>query len=214
MYIHKNKLMHKIFYLKPIIYSLNERKRGDYLNLIAWMIIACEIAFWIVIILGLATRYMFKKQKLSFFILALTPVVDFFLLIVTSIDLYGGATATYAHAIAAVYIGISIAFGKSMIQWADERFQYYVMKSGEKPRRRYGIEYAKHYFKSWIQHLIAYAIGAALLAAMMYIVPNGKTNVLQNVVEVWTVIVGIDFLLSLSNFVWLKKEKESGYTNS
>lgn len=73
--------MHKIFYLKPIVYSLNERKRGDYLNLIAWMIIACEIAFWIVIILGLATRYMFKKQKLSFFILALTPVVDFFLLI-------------------------------------------------------------------------------------------------------------------------------------
>ncbi|MBU8586588.1 hypothetical protein ABET11_19775 [Priestia megaterium] len=184
------------------------------MNLIAWMIIACEIAFWIVIILGLATRYMFKKQKLSFFILALTPVVDFFLLIVTSVDLYRGATATYAHAIAAVYIGISIAFGKSMIQWADERFQYYVIKSGEKPRRRYGKEYAKHYFKSWIQHLVAYAIGAALLAAMMHIVPNGKTNVLQNVVEFWTVIVGIDFLLSLSNFVWPKKEKESGYTNS
>ncbi|MDW4508635.1 hypothetical protein R7236_09490 [Priestia megaterium] len=183
------------------------------MNLIAWMIIACEIAFWIVILLGLAARYMFKKQKLSFFILALTPVVDFFLLIVTSVDLYGGATATYAHAIAAVYIGISIAFGKSMIQWADERFQYYVMKSGEKPRRRYGKEYAKHYFKSWLQHLVAYAIGAALLAAMMYIVPNGKTNVLQNVVEFWTVIVGIDFLLSLSNFVWPKKEKESGYTN-
>ncbi|MBY0199767.1 hypothetical protein H7U05_21090 [Priestia megaterium] len=184
------------------------------MNLIAWMIIACEIAFWIVIVLGLAARYMFKKQKLSFFILALTPVVDFFLLIVTSIDLYGGARATYAHAIAAVYIGISIAFGKSMIQWADERFQYYVMKSGEKPRRRYGKEYAKHYFKSWLQHLVAYAIGAALLAAMMYIVPNGKTNVLKSVVEFWTVIVGIDFLLSLSNFVWPKKEKESGYTNS
>ncbi|MER2254346.1 MAG: hypothetical protein ABS933_04525, partial [Priestia megaterium] len=36
------------------------------MNLIAWMIIACEIAFWIVIVLGLAARYMFKKQKLSF----------------------------------------------------------------------------------------------------------------------------------------------------
>ncbi|MED3878389.1 hypothetical protein [Priestia megaterium] len=184
------------------------------MNLIAWMIIGCEIAFWIVIILGLATRYMFRKQKLSFFILALTPVVDFVLLIVTSVDLYRGATATYAHAIAAVYIGISIAFGKSMIKWADERFQYYVMKNGEKPRRRYGKEYAKHYFKSWIQHVVAYAIGAALLGAMMYIVPNEKTGVLQNVVELWTVIVGIDFLLSLSNFIWPKKDKESGYTNS
>jgi hypothetical protein len=204
-------LCKKIFCLKTGAYSLNERERGDYLNLVAWMIIGCEIAFWVVIILGLATRYIFKKQRLSFFILALTPVVDFFLLIVTSVDLYGGAKATYAHAIAAVYIGISIAFGKSMIHWADERFQYYVMKNAEKPRKRYGKEYAKHYFKSWIQHLVAYAIGVTLLAAMMYIVPNEKTSVLQNVVEFWTIIVGIDLLLSLSNFVWPKKEKESGY---
>lgn len=95
----------------------------------------------------------------------------------TSVDLYGGAKATYAHAIAAVYIGISIAFGKSMIQWADERFQYYVMKIGEKPRRRYGKEYAKHYFKSWIQHVVAYAIGSSFSGDDVYSTKRKKRRI-------------------------------------
>lgn len=48
---------------------------------------------------------------------------------------------------------------------------------------------------------------------MMYIVLNGKINVLKSVVEFWIVIVGIDFLLFFFNFVWFKKEKEFGYIN-
>lgn len=85
------------------------------LNLVAWFIVACEIAFWVVIILGLVTRYVLKRNRLGMFFLALTPVIDLLLLVVTTVDLYRGAVATMAHAIAAVYIGVSIAFGKSMI---------------------------------------------------------------------------------------------------
>ena len=48
-----------------------------------------------------------------------------------------------------IYIGVSVAFGKSMIQWADERFRYYVVKEGAKPVKRYGLDYAKHYAKGW-----------------------------------------------------------------
>ncbi len=76
---------------------------------------SCEITFWIVIILGLVTRYVFKKQTLGLVLLALTPVIDILLLIVTGVDLYNGATATIVHGIAAVYIGVSLAFGKSMV---------------------------------------------------------------------------------------------------
>ncbi len=72
------------------------------MNFIAWMIVACEIGFWIVIILGLFTRYVLKKNKLGLFFLALTPIIDLILLIITAADLYRGATATAAHAIAAV----------------------------------------------------------------------------------------------------------------
>ena len=55
-------------------------------------------------------------------------MLDLILLVSTSLDLYHGATAELPHAIAAVYIAVSIVFGKSMIQWADERFQYILRK--------------------------------------------------------------------------------------
>ena len=64
------------------------------MNFIAWTIVACEIGFWVVIALGLITRYIFKREKLGFLFLALTPVIDLILLIVTATDLYNGATAT------------------------------------------------------------------------------------------------------------------------
>lgn len=98
------------------------------MNGIAWMIVFCEIAFWVVIVLGLAVRYLFKQHTLGLLFLSLTPVIDLILLAATGVDLYRGASATAAHGIAAVYIGISIAYGKQMIQWADEKFQYYVTK--------------------------------------------------------------------------------------
>jgi hypothetical protein len=133
------------------------------LNFLVWSIVACEIAFWVVICLGLVVRYVLRKKMLSLVLLSLTPLIDLYLLIVSGIDMYYGATATIAHAVAGIYIGVSIAFGKSMILWADERFRYYVMKKGEKPIKRYGREYAVHYMKGLFRHGIAFAIGAGIL---------------------------------------------------
>lgn len=52
-------------------------------------------------------------KGLGLFFLALTPVVDLVLLIATAVDLYNGATAGTVHGIAAIYLGVSIAFGKA-----------------------------------------------------------------------------------------------------
>src|SRR5690606_21338066 len=112
---------------------------------------------------GLITRYIFNRKRLGLFFLALTPVLDLFLLIVTANDLYNGATATQVHALAAIYLGVSIAFGKSMIRWADERFVYYIKKQGTKPVRRSGFDYAKHSMKGTLQHVLAFIIGGAFL---------------------------------------------------
>lgn len=51
------------------------------------------------------------------------------------------------HAIATVYISISLVFGKSMINWADDRFRYYVMKQGSKPYKLDGLDYSKTMLK-------------------------------------------------------------------
>lgn len=182
------------------------KKGRDFLNFVAWAIVACEIAFWVVILLGLVTRYIFKQQRLGFAFLALTPLIDLFLLITTSVDLYRGATASLAHALAAVYIGISLIFGKSMIAWADERFRYYVTKQGPQPRKRYGMEYAKHYLKSWGQHVLSYLIGAGILAGLIYLIDDpARTEALSGVLKVWTLVLGIDLVITISNFIWPKR---------
>ncbi|RKD25796.1 hypothetical protein BEP19_02325 [Ammoniphilus oxalaticus] len=178
------------------------------MNFVAWMIIASEIGFWIVIVLGLVTRYVLKRNKLGLLLLALTPVIDLILLLATSVDLYRGATATTMHALAAVYIGVSIAYGKSIIQWTDERFRYYVTREGAKPIQRFGMDYAIHYLKSWGRHVLAYLIGAGLLTGMVYLIHNpSRTEALIGALKVWTLALGIDFVISISNFIWPKRKK-------
>ena len=178
------------------------------MNFVAWMIVASEIGFWIVILLGLITRYILKKKKLGIFFFALTPVIDLFLLITASVDLYRGATATTAHAIAAIYIGVSLAFGKSMIEWADERFRYYIIKEGAKPMERFGTDYALHYFKSWCRHVVSYLIGAGLLAGVIFLInDSSRTEALFGVLKLWSFVLGIDLLITISNFIWPKRQK-------
>lgn len=178
------------------------------MNLIVWLIIACEIAFWVVIVSGLVVRYLLKRPKLGLFLLALTPVVDLILLLATGFDLYRGAVATTAHAIAAVYIGVSIAYGKSMIEWADQRFQYYVTKQGPKPAVRYGMDHAKHYLKGWIRHVIAYAIGAGILVGLIYLINDpSRTEAMNGVLRIWTLALGIDLIITISYFIWPRQAK-------
>lgn len=173
------------------------------------MIVICEIGFWVVIVLGLFTRYVLKKNKLGLFLLALTPVVDLILLIITGIDLYRGATATTAHAIAAVYIGISIGFGKSMIKWADERFRYYVTKEGPKPIKLYGTEYSMHYLKGWGKHVLSYLIGAGILMGVIFLINDStRTEALFRVLQIWTFVLGIDLIITISYFIWPRKKND------
>ncbi|NYF25724.1 hypothetical protein [Sporosarcina sp. JAI121] len=173
------------------------------MNFIAWTIVACEIGFWVVIALGLITRYIFKREKLGFFFLALTPVIDLILLLVTATDLYNGATATQVHAVAAIYLGFSITFGKSIIRWADEWFRYYVQKTGIKPVRKIGYEHARHSMKGTFQHLLAFIIGGAFLTAMIYFIGDTtRTEVLSATLKVWALVLGIDFVISITYFIW------------
>ncbi|MGM8216269.1 hypothetical protein ACLIA0_11925 [Bacillaceae bacterium W0354] len=177
------------------------------MNFIAWTIVACEIGFWVFIIAGLVTRYIFNQKKVGLFLLAMTPVVDLILIIVTGIDIYQGAVPTIAHGIAPIYIAISIIFGKSMIKWADERFLYYVKREGAKPVRRIGIDHAKHSMKGSLQHVLAFIIGGAMLLFMIYYIGNNTdTMALQETLKVWGVIVIIDIVISISYFIWPREK--------
>jgi hypothetical protein len=91
-----------------------------------WLIVACEILFWLVLALGLATRYWLHREQASRVMLFLLTGIDLLLVAFTAADLKGGASATFAHGLAAAYGGFTVAFGSLAVRWADERFAYRV----------------------------------------------------------------------------------------
>lgn len=172
-------------------------------------IIAAEIAFWIVIIAGLFTRYIWKRNRLSIFFFLLTPVIDFALLVLTAIDLKNGATASFTHALAAIYIGGSIAYGKSMIAWADSKFQSWILKKPSKKKILYGKAKAVYEMKMWGRHLLAYIIGCSLLGLMIWYVGE-EIDPLMRVLSLWTIVLMIDFLICFSYVIFPKREEKKG----
>lgn len=107
--------------------------------MIAWLIIASEILFWLFIFAGLFARYVLKWKRIGIILLFCTPLIDLFLLMATIIDLKNGETAHFVHALSAVYIGVSVAFGRRMIQWADEHFSYR-FAGGVVPKKHLDLE--------------------------------------------------------------------------
>ncbi len=177
------------------------------MNFIAWLIVACEISFWIFIIAGLIARYIFNRKTAGLFLLAMIPIVDLVLIVVTSIDIYRGAEITLAHSIAPIYLAVSLVYGKTMINWADERFLYYVKQEGPKPIRRIGMDFAKHSMKGSLQHVLAYIIGGTLLLFMIfYIGDSSKTEILWATLRLWGIIVLIDNAISITYFIWPRKK--------
>lgn len=174
---------------------------------IAYLIVGIEIGFWVLVISGLAVRYVLNRPRLSALLLAMTLVLDSILLVVTTRDvLVNGATPTLAHGIAAFYLSVSVTFGKRIVRWADERFQYYVLKRGPRPRQLYGYEHARYNFGGSMLYLLAYLLGGGYLGLLIYLIGDlGRSVALLRVLGFWTVSLVIDMAISVSYFIWPRR---------
>ncbi|WP_197651791.1 hypothetical protein [Carbonactinospora thermoautotrophica] len=171
------------------------------------VIIACEIGFWIVLLAGLCARYLLRRRRLGAALLCCVPLVDLVLLVATVLHLRGGATAGWEHGLAAVYLGVSVAYGHQMVRWADERFAHR-FAGGPPPTRppKFGPGHARHQRQQWLRHLLAWATGCGLLlAAMAYVGDRDRTTALEGWIHRWTLVLAIDFLWSFSYTIWPRK---------
>jgi hypothetical protein len=144
------------------------------------IIVLCEVGFWVLLSLGLFSRYVLQWKKISKVLLICVPLIDVVLLIVTSIDFYYGATANLAHGLAAVYIAFTIVFGPSMIDWADQRFAY-KFSNGPSPWKppESGWEYTRYEWFMWFKGVLACLIAFSLIALAIFLVDNPeRTNAL------------------------------------
>lgn len=124
----------------------------------------CEIGFWVVLVCGLAARYLLRWRRLGAILLACVPLVDLILLVATVLHLRSGATADFTHGLAAAYIGFSLAFGHGLIRWADARFAYRFAAGPPPPRPpQSGRARTRHEWREFGKATLAWAISAALL---------------------------------------------------
>jgi hypothetical protein len=168
------------------------------------LILATEIAFWVLLLSGFVARYGLGRARLGLVLLAATPLVDLALLVATTIDLRRGGDAALPHALAAIYIGVSVAWGRRIVSWADARFAHR-FAGGPAPSRppRTGRRHAVHQRREWLRHLAAWATGTALLALGVLLVGDlDRTWALVNVAALWTVVLTIDFAISFSYALW------------
>ena len=137
------------------------------------LIVACEVGFWVMLLLALAVRYVRRKERLSRFLLVCLPLIDLLLLCCAAADLHRGTAADFAHGLAAAYIGFTVAFGGMAVQWADAHFAHW-FAAGLKPTKAPSRGWAavSYDFKLWGRCILACLITMVLVEALVRFVAD------------------------------------------
>lgn len=170
------------------------------------VIVACEIGFWALLGAGLVLRYPARKPRAGAVVLASVPVVDLVLLVATVIDLRNGTTADVKHGLAAAYIGFSIAYGHSMVRWADARFAHR-FAGGPRPQGppKYGMARAVHEWRILGRTAVAAAVAIVLLQGAVWLVDvPSRTAALTEWQGKMLLVTGINLVVAASYTLWPK----------
>ena len=138
-------------------------------------IVACEAAFWVVLALALAARYLWRRQRLSRNLLFSLPGIDLLLLVFTALDLRSGTVATSAHGLATAYVGFTVAFGGVLVAWADQRFAHR-FAGGPPPSAAptLGWGAVRYELALWGRSLVAWSITLVLLTGLIAWIGRGE----------------------------------------
>ncbi len=138
-----------------------------------WLIVGCEVGFWLALLAALTTRYLLNRERLSKMLMLAMPLLDLLLLVFTVLDLRAGVSATFAHGLAAAYVGFTIAFGPLAIVWADQHFAFHFARGpspDQPPDERWPA--VRYELRLWVRCIFAAIIIMALLAGMIAFVDN------------------------------------------
>lgn len=144
------------------------------MNIIVMGIIACEIGFWVLLIGGLALRYLVNQYRASTVVLLALPVLDLALLVLLTWDLVvNNSVAEPAHGLGAVYLGFTVAFGKQLISRTDAWFAHRFAGGAEpvKPPQA-GWTRVRYEWRQWLRMLLCAVISCAILGLIIIVINN------------------------------------------
>ncbi|MEV7417539.1 hypothetical protein [Streptomyces sp. NPDC089919] len=175
--------------------------------MIVTLIVACEVAFWLLLAGGLALRYLARMPRTGAAVLLCEPLLEVVLLVATVIDLRGGAEPDWKHGLAAVYIGFSVGLGRHTIRWADAHVAHR-FAGGPKPPRppAGGSARTAHEWRTAGRWTLSAAVAIALLqAALWYVGPGPAGDPLRawQLRMLW--VIGINLVIALSYTLFPKR---------
>ncbi|WP_432134126.1 hypothetical protein [Streptomyces sp. bgisy154] len=179
--------------------------------MIVGLIVACEVAFWVLLAAGLVFRYALRMPRTGLALLLCEPLLEVVLFAVTAVDLRGGAEPDWRHGLAAVYIGFTVGLGHATVKWADARIAHR-FAGGPPPARppKYGTARAVHEWKVAGRWSLAAAVAIALLqAAVWYVGDDGDTGSLVAWQQRMLWVIGVNVLIAASYTLWPKREPAS-----
>lgn len=170
------------------------------------LIIACEVGFWALLAGGLALRYLAKMPRLGAAVLLCEPLLELVLLVVTTLDLRGGAEPSWKHGLAALYIGYTVSYGHYTVKWLDGHAAYRLAAGPRPAGAGYGRARAVHEWKLLVRTVVAAAVAIGLLqAAAWYVGGSGDTGSLRGWQGAALRVVAIHALIALTYTIWPKR---------
>ncbi|MCX5145358.1 MULTISPECIES: hypothetical protein [unclassified Streptomyces] len=170
------------------------------------LIIACEIAFWVLLAGGLALRYLAKMPRLGAAVLLCEPLLELVLLVVTTLDLKNGGAPSWTHGLAALYLGYTVGYGHYTVKWLDRHAAYRFGGGPKPPGPKYGKARAVHEWKLWTRTLAAAAVALGLLqAAIWYVGDAADTGGLQTWQFAALRVLGIQAVIAATYTLWPRK---------
>lgn len=162
------------------------------------VIAGCEIGFWVLLAAGMVTRYLLRRPRLGMVLLAMVPLVDVVMLVASVIDIRSGGEPSSKHALAAIFIGVSVGFGHQSLKWADG-WAAYKLAGGPRPvkPKKGTAEKARRDRQGWYHHLLAYGVGVGVMIALGLLSGQGFDTLLAPAWP-WTIVLVIDGFVSFS----------------
>ena len=174
--------------------------------MILFAIIAAEIAFWVVIFLGLVARYLLQLRVLGAILLACSPIIDLALLVFIVIDLRAGSEPHWTHGLGAIYLGFSVIYGRRLVRWADQRFAALHGVARLKKTRLYGKDKVRHEWRETVLWWLACGISTAILA-LCILLAGGVASARELLDWIWrlALVAGAAPIVPVTYMLWPAK---------